>query len=335
MRMILAAGFGLLGIAAAEAASFDCDKAATPFEKQICSNPDLSRKDEVLAKAWATAIGGLSEDAKAEMQADQRAWLDYVPLSCTTDAKMPRSYTDDQQSCLVSAFASRISDLEASRMLGGWRFYLKEHWAVMDDPDPDWWGGVSTKHFASPRIDDATDTASQFNAMMDEADKTLGDMFDANGTLTDEDVTSDNDVTVKVDSVTSNRISLVANSYWMGHGAAHGNYGITYLHFLIDEGRALEASDIFKGKGWAKLLSDKAIALLDEQIDGGMWEDAKADMPKVVADPSRWSFTDQGLVLQFEPYEVTAYAFGAPTVTIPWDQLTDELVEGYDSKVLY
>ena len=70
----------------AHAASFDCAKAATPLEKLICSTPELSRNDEVLAKAYATALGGLSEGAKAVVQSSQRDWLSFAPLSCSPDA---------------------------------------------------------------------------------------------------------------------------------------------------------------------------------------------------------------------------------------------------------
>ena len=38
--------------------------------------------------------------------------------------------------------------------------------------------------------------------------------------------------------------------------------------------------------------------------------------------PLRWDFSEEGLVIQFNIYEVTAYAMGAPTVTIPWGDLS-------------
>lgn len=324
---------GLAGTA--EAASFDCGKAATAFEHAICDSPDLSRQDEVLAKAYATAIGGLSAAAKGEMQADQRAWLDFAPRSCSTDASVPESYDDDGLACLGGAFFTRIKSLEQSRMQGGWRFYPREFNAVIDDPDPEWWGGVATKHFASPRIDDTVPTAEAFNTMMEVEDAKLGAMFDADGTLTDTEATNDNSVDVTVADVTPHRIGLEVNTYWMGHGAAHGNYSITHLHYLIDAQRALEASDLFVGDGWQAALGDLVIADLRRTLPDGIWEDAATTVPDIAADPARWSFSDAGLVVQFQPYEVTAYAMGAPTATIPWDALTTWLAPDYDSVVLY
>src|SRR5690606_6981830 len=71
----------------AAAASFDCSAAETPFETAICDNPELSRSDEILAKAFATAMGGLSASDAALMRADQRTWLDFVRRACTLDGE--------------------------------------------------------------------------------------------------------------------------------------------------------------------------------------------------------------------------------------------------------
>lgn len=80
------------------AASFDCAKAQSPFEKAICSSPEVSAQDETLAKAYQTALGGLSTDATSEIKLAQRAWLDYAEHSCSDDAQpIPGDYTDDQK----------------------------------------------------------------------------------------------------------------------------------------------------------------------------------------------------------------------------------------------
>ena len=51
-----------------------------------------------------------------------------------------------------------------------------------------------------------------------------------------------------------------------------------------------------------------------------------------VIDPERWVLSDPyGLVIQFQPYEVAAYAYGAPTARVSWEALEDYLAEGADS----
>jgi len=57
----------------ANAASFDCKKAVTSIEHQICSDPMLSKMDTLLAKAYERALL-LAEDKDA-IRNDQRKWL--------------------------------------------------------------------------------------------------------------------------------------------------------------------------------------------------------------------------------------------------------------------
>ncbi|MGN6489693.1 MAG: DUF3298 domain-containing protein [Devosia sp.] len=330
MRMILAGLLVLGAVPAAEAASFSCDRASTPVEKAICSNPELSRRDEVLAKAYATALGGLSDEARTAVQAGQRAWLDYAGLACTTDARpFSAPLTEDQQACLGTVYRARIDDLAQSRMQGDWRFYPVTRYDLVDDPDPDAYQGVATKEISSPRIDDDSEVAATFNQLMDDADDR------ARPDPQSEDYrTSDTTESTVVDGVNTHRISLRTTSYWMGHGAAHGNYAITYAHYLTDEERLLEAADLFTGEGWEAALGQLALAELDRTVEGGIWDESRADVPGLAADPSRWRLTDAGLEIVFQPYEVTAYAAGAPTVTIGWDKLAEYLSENY-SELLY
>ena len=330
MRMILA-GLAVLGAAPiAQAASFDCAKASTPVEEAICSNPELSRRDEVLAKAYATALGGLGDEAKSTMQAGQRAWLGYAGLACTPNAEpFTTALTDDQQACLGTVYRGRLGDLAQSRMEGDWRFYPATSYEVVDDPDPDAFQGVATKEISSPRIDDESEMAATFNALMEEADA------QAQPDPSSEDYrTSDTTQATTVVDVNTHRIALMTDSYWMGHGAAHGNYAITYAHFLIEEERMMEASDLFTDEGWEEALGKLALEALDRTVEGGIWEESRGDVPTAAADPSRWNLTDEGLEIVFQPYEVTAYAAGAPKVTIGWGQLTDYLSENY-SQLLY
>jgi hypothetical protein len=214
-------------------------------------------------------------------------------------------------------------------MQGDWRVYPKTSYSLVDDPDPDAYQGVATKEISSPRIDEDSAIANAFNALMDEADAAAKP--DPKG---EDYLTSDTMVTTTIASVASRRISLTSDSYWMGHGAAHGNYAITYAHYLTAKGRILAADDLFTGKGWEAALGKLALDELDRTIDGGIWDESRADVPKAAADPSRWNFTDRGLEITFQPYEVTAYAAGAPTVTIGWDKLNDYLAPDY-SDILY
>lgn len=338
MRVLfgLALGVALLpvslmgGAPGAAAASFDCGRAESQVEKAICASPELGRLDEVLARAYATALGGLGDAAKAVIQADQRQWLGFAALACTPDARpFSAALTEEQQGCLGSVYRGRIARLGESRMEGEWRVYPRTSYGLVDDPDPDVYQGVATKEVSSPRIDEESQVAEAFNDLMDEAGAV------ARPDPGSEDYeTSDIMVTTTIDSVATRRISITTNAYWMGHGAAHGNYAITHAHYLTDQMRMLEADDLFNGAGWQEALGQMALEELDRTLDGGIWDDARADVPVAAADPSRWSLADEGLQIVFQPYEVTAYAAGAPTVTIGWERLTEYLAPGY-SDILY
>jgi len=55
----------------------------------------------------------------------------------------------------------------------------------------------------------------------------------------------------------------------------------------------------------------------------------------IAIDPLRWDFSEEGLVIQFNIYEVTAYAMGAPTVTIPWGELSGITTERAEEIAYY
>ena len=63
MRYVIALLAFLTLLPAAQAASFDCNRAATANEQAICADPALSRADDVRALADVGAISGLTEEA--------------------------------------------------------------------------------------------------------------------------------------------------------------------------------------------------------------------------------------------------------------------------------
>ena len=155
MRFVLALAAFLLFVPVAQAASFDCAKARTSFEKAICSSPDLSKQDEILAQAYDTALGGLSTDAMDVLKATQRDWLDYAARVCSDDAQpLAGEYNDDQKKCLLSTMQSRVTALEASRMLGGYRFYPLEGYLVEKTTN---FYKIATKHYLTVKIDRTDD----------------------------------------------------------------------------------------------------------------------------------------------------------------------------------
>lgn len=339
IRLILALAALVFIASPAAAASFDCAKAQTPFEKAVCSSPELSQLDDTLAQAYQTALGGLSAEPAGEVKTAQRSWLAYAERSCSDDAQpITTEYTDDQTQCLTATYRNRIRDLEASRMEGGYRFYPIDRYLVEQDTEAtaDDFTKVADKQFQIVKIDNGGDVAKAFNTAVDTIVGEIKDFFEPGSmTIAAGDVTSDSDVTYKVLGVTSQRISLQANEYWYGHGAAHGNYFITNRHFLVDDKRLLEASDIFEGDGWQDQLGKLALDAIKAKLGDDYFVNSDDDVKPIAIDPLRWDFSDEGLVIQFNIYEVTAYAMGAPTVTIPWGDLSGITTERAEEIAYY
>lgn len=98
-RIALVASLWLGAAQAAWCASFPCEKAATPVEKTICGNVDLSQLDEHLGRYYSAAREALGE-ARACVAKDQRDWLSSVRNRCK-DAE-----------CLERVYLERLGELD-------------------------------------------------------------------------------------------------------------------------------------------------------------------------------------------------------------------------------
>lgn len=338
LKFILALAALLFVASPAAAASFDCGKAQSSFERAICSDAELSAQDDILAQAYQTALGGLSADAASELKSAQRSWLSYAERVCSDDAQpIASDYTDEQRQCLATTFR-RVQDLEASRMQGGYRFYPVDRYFVEEDTEA--MAGdfvkVADKQFQTVKIDREDDVATAFNDAIDTITAANSNFFEpGTTTIAAGDVTSDYDISTKVSDVTNERISLETNEYWYGHGAAHGNYFITNSHFLVDDKRLLEASDIFEGDGWQDTFGQLVLDAIKDKLGEDYFVNSDEDVKPIAADPLRWDFSEAGLIVQFNIYEVTAYAMGAPTVTIPWGRLSGITTERAEEIAYY
>jgi len=326
-RLLLALLATLIAVPAASAASFDCAKASSPMEKAICADPALSAKDDVLGVAWQTAIGGLKESAGGVMRKGQKDWLAYLGKICADDALPGQApVAEERAQCIGGEYDSRIRELEASRMLGGLRFYIDNSYWTAPDPDGGDYAKVARVTSSAVKLDEPAKEAKGFNATIAAAVATNTDQMAADGEEAAK-ASADSDLSLAVDHVNDARIDVRVSTYWFGHGAAHGNYSITYLHYLREQGRALEASDIFAGEQWQSHLAALVLARLKADRGELLWDIEQSWLEETVADPTRWDFADGGLVIQFQPYEVASYADGAVRAQIDWTQLEDSLSE--------
>ena len=110
----LLAGLLLIAVAApASAASFDCAKARTKVEKLICKDPQLSRQDEDLAKAYGEALKLWDGQIAAYVKMNQRGWVGSRALEPPGMSGGGILCTDDETAlpCLRTIHADRIAVL--------------------------------------------------------------------------------------------------------------------------------------------------------------------------------------------------------------------------------
>ncbi len=83
----------------AQSASFDCAKASTYVEKEICHNPYLSKLDEALATNYKYMLASnIGEGAAKDLKPTQKQWLGQRN-SCTT------------RGCIENAYLTRIDEI--------------------------------------------------------------------------------------------------------------------------------------------------------------------------------------------------------------------------------
>jgi hypothetical protein len=125
-------------------------------------------------------------------------------------------------------------------------------------------------------------------------------------------------------------------------GGAHPNHGTFTLTYDLKAGRELKLADLFKpGSKYLATIASYSIRDLKARKDPdsgenlGLAQDDWEDGAKPTADNYRnWNVTKKGLLINFPPYQVAAYAAGPQTVIIPYSQLKDiALPDGALAKV--
>ena len=112
-----------------------------------------------------------------------------------------------------------------------------------------------------------------------------------------------------------------ANSTYTG-GAHPNHYSLT-INFDLQTGREIKLADLFKPNStYLKVISDYSIEALKEKA-GDMTDDewiATGAGPETKNFES-WNIKKTGILINFDPYQVAAYAAGPQDVLIPYEKL--------------
>ncbi len=122
------AGCVWLGSAPDTASALDCSRAATPIDKTLCREPDLTRLDAALNRLYAGLRPQLTAKAQTQLLAQQRAWLaerDQVCATGNADCLRKRYWArmDDLQSLTAAAQVSdeKLSEATPVVVKGAWK----------------------------------------------------------------------------------------------------------------------------------------------------------------------------------------------------------------------
>ncbi len=278
--------------APASAASFDCRKAATLDERAICTSPALSRADARLAQAYAGVLGQLGPANQALMRRDEADWVKWRRQRC-------RQAADRMEACLESSYAARLDALaNAVRTIGGTRFLMitRSYDTPTQDPGDEPYAFVTV---TTPHPDGASLPAAT-RAWIEATDAKLAAVARTE---------SDTEVTVTVDRLRPDLVTLRIDTTILGHLAAHAFYNWEYRHYLPKQGRELRAEDLFRPDvGWqAKLIAAVTAALAPVEA-----KDVDVLEACTLA-PTLWSFDATGLTVNLQ--------FPMEPATIPWTSL--------------
>jgi len=86
--------------------SFDCAKATSTVERDVCADALLARLDRTLARAYDQRVDANGPTTKQKLRAAQRAWLAKREVSCAGEAIVRRN-------CLADAYRARLVEITA------------------------------------------------------------------------------------------------------------------------------------------------------------------------------------------------------------------------------
>ena len=305
-----------------EAASFSCSAATAPRERLICADPELSSADEKLAATYKAALDGLSEEGRADLRKSQRGWIRFTDTVCSAGRQTePVEPRNSSAACLKTEYKERQGQLERAvvQSVGLVIRRVDIFKATASEPHDDGrHPNFTTTEIAYPQIDKPRDEGQRrWNKLIaDDASASASDADDA-----DDDFQG----WYRLGTVSPTMISVMLSGYDYPHGTPHGMVSEKGITWLLQEGRALRADDVFdKNRPWAAALARLVFdtAKRKEERDGGELavKDAAA-LKTVAADPSHWLITEHGLIVRFTFRDIDLGGAGGVEAEIPWSAL--------------
>lgn len=316
-------------------ASFDCSLSTLNATEQfICKNPEISELDSRMATIYTENYKKLSPTNRVAYLNGQRDWLKYWPQSCK------RSYNPEQDAsiflaCAKREYENRLELLPVRKLNNQWLVFNVARYSVTKaDPTsvPDWVKTVDHS-LVYPKIEtqnlSATElqNANQLNQWIGSVIKKLG----LKNRISLNEDSMDSFLNVSIDDVSSDIFRVQTRYYFYAFGA-HGNSVFNNLHYLLSKNRELKETDIFQG-AWKGGTSQKIYTNLKTEYAEMVLVDSAKPVAESIGRVQSWKLKKDGMVFEFNPYELTAYAAGAPEVKIDWNDFSSYLTDYAKSQI--
>ena len=113
-------------------------------------------------------------------------------------------------------------------------------------------------------------------------------------------------------------------------GYAHPEVTAESVTYDLVTGKVLTIFDVLNSNTAPDALYDKIIAALRMQEDDlSLYEGYEHTVSDLLASPTNWYFSHEGLVFYYSPYEIAPYASGVITAEIEYTQLTGLMNDAY------
>jgi len=337
LGVIIVALFMLLSTQAT-AASFDCKKASIWVEKTVCSNPELSKLDEQMAKEYANTLADLSLDGQKETKQYQKQWLKKIFHIKT---KLDKYYSKNKEYPASDRDQDIISDLQ---------YYYKDRIGQLQQSVIEFADrilrNVYINHSGIDKscIEDEIRTYSsddefvvrefsypQIMKPLNDYDKIINKYVSqkAHDQFKKDESQECTDIYDKfsINFINKHVISFQGALLWHEHGSPKAYTNVISFSWLFEAKRELKASDLFDNKTeWQKKLMTLTSQELKEQEsdDKNIYELTPSELKKIVTSSKQWVITKDGLGIQF--YLTDFHRLTGPIlITIGWKDLNPYL----------
>jgi hypothetical protein len=290
------------------------------FAQHVCENRTLAALDNAARETLVAESASVSDAGAQVLVQNQNRWREAARVSCgLLDAETAPNA--DQQRCLESQFRARSQQAEtAVQEMGGYTFQRME----LVDATP-----VTAEVAAMTGLGDSAPVAIERDIRFPRIDgeqtpaiRRFNELVAQQPQFRLQDATNENvDYTIAFagPEVISVRFTRSADTL----GAANVTNTVNAVTVLMEEGRALAATDVFRAdSGWQDFITRRSVESIGREFSDYTNFPPRRDVYETATKPHLWLITERGLVILFPPLSFGgSHADGGTEVTIPWADL--------------